>query len=176
MNRRQAIALMALAGTGIAPGQTDPGRDVIGTVTVVVYLGTNGDGSSAGPRAKAVPEETAERLAREEKLRFAKYLEIGRHMMPLYRTYENWAKPFGESDEVVLRFEAQSKLSKELMRMDVELWVSRKKILKTDAAMTPDKPLLMLGPEWRGGRLIISVQLKPGKPKSREADKGAAGE
>ena len=167
MNRRRAITLIALGGAGMANAQTDPGRDVIGTVTVVVYLGTDGDATAAGPRAKPVPDEVAARLSREEKLKFASYLEIGRDMMPLYRTYENWAKPFGESNEVVLRFEAQSKLSKELMRMDVELWVSRKQLLKTDAAMTPDKPLLVLGPEWRGGRLIISVELKPGKPKSK---------
>jgi hypothetical protein len=52
------------------------------------------------------------------------------------------------------------------MRLDVELWLSRKKILKTDAAMEPDKPLLVLGPEWRGGRLIIAVELAPGRPKN----------
>jgi hypothetical protein len=52
------------------------------------------------------------------------------------------------------------------MRLDVELWLSRKKILKTDAAMEPDKPMLVLGPEWRGGRLIISVELAPGRPKN----------
>jgi hypothetical protein len=170
MNRRRAITLMALLGTGVATGQTDPGKDVIGTVTVVVYYGTNGDPSAAGPRTKAVPAEVATRLSREQKLRFSKYLELGRDMMPLYRTYENWAKPVHPSQEILLRFEAQSHLSKDLMRMDVELWLSQKKILKTDAAMTPDKPLLVLGPEWRGGRLIISVELKPGKPKSQDEE------
>lgn len=168
MNRRLALSLLALGGIGIAAGQTDPGKDVIGTVTVVVYYGTNGDPAAAGPRTKAVASEVSARLSKEDKLRFSKYLEIGRDMMPLYRTYENWAKPVDPSQEILLRFEAQSRLSSELMRMDVELWLSQKKILKTDAAMTPDKPLLVLGPEWRGGRLIISVELKPGKPKSQD--------
>jgi len=152
----------------MAAGQTDPGRDVIGTVTVIVYYGTNGDATAAGARAKAVPAEVSARLIKDERLRYSKYMELGRDMTPLYRTYENWAKPLAPSNEVLLRFEAQSHLSTELMRMDVELWIAQKKILKTDAAMTPDKPLLVLGPDWRGGRLIISVELKPGKPKSKD--------
>ncbi len=165
MKRRQWMAglLGFLAGT--AGAQTDPGKDVMGTVTVIVYHATNGDGAAAGERAKPVSEEVAQRLGREEKLKFAKYLEVGRDTKPLFRSYENWAQPLPPSDEILLRFEAQSKLSKESMRLDVELWLSRKKILKTDAAMEPGKPMLVLGPEWRGGRLIISVELAPGRPK-----------
>lgn len=162
--RRMILGLLALSA-GPAFAQTDPGKDVIGTVTVAVYYATNGDGAAAGERAKPVTEEVAQRLGREEKLKFSKYLELGRDTKPLFRSYENWAQPLPPSDEILLRFEAQSKLSKELMRLDVELWLSRKKILKTDAAMEPDKPLLVLGPEWRGGRLIISVELAPGRPK-----------
>jgi hypothetical protein len=155
------LALVA----GRALGQTDPGKDVIGTVTVVVYYATNGEAAVAGERAKAVTEEVAERLGREERLKFSKYLEIGRDTKPLFRSYENWSQPLPPSDEILLRFEALSKLSKEQMRLDLELWLSRKKILKTNAAMEPGKPLLVLGPEWRGGRLIISVELAPGRPK-----------
>jgi hypothetical protein len=162
--RRMILGLLALLA-GPALGQTDPGKDVIGTVTVTVYYATNGDGAAAGERAKPVTEEVTQRLGREEKLKFSKYLEVGRDTKPLFRSYENWAQPLPPSDEILLRFEAQSKLSKELMRLDVELWLSRKKILKTDAAMEPGKPLLVLGPEWRGGRLIISVELAPGRPK-----------
>jgi hypothetical protein len=150
---------------GSAAAQTDPGKDVIGTVTVIVYHATNGDPAAAGERAKPVDAETAARLGREERLKFAKYLEIGRDTKPLFRSYENWAQPLRPSDEILLRFEAQSKFSKESMRLDVELWLSRKKILKTDAALKPGQPLLVLGPEWRGGRMIIAVELVPGRPK-----------
>lgn len=165
MKRRGWILGMLAVLAGPARAQTDPGKDVIGTVTVTVYYATNGDPAVAGPRAKAVGGEVAARLGREERLKFSKYMELGKDTKPLFRSYENWAQPLPPSDEILLRFEAQSKLSKELMRLDVELWLSRKKILKTDAAMEPDKPLLVLGPEWRGGRLIISVELAPGRPK-----------
>jgi hypothetical protein len=166
MKRRRWMCGLLVLLAGPAMAQTDPGKDVIGTVTVTVYHATNGDPAAAGTRAKPVTAETAARLGREERLKFAKYLELGRDIKPLFRSYENWAQPLRPSDEVLLRFEAQSKLSKELMRLDVELWLSRKKILKTDAAMKPGQPLLILGPEWRGGRMIIAVELVPGRPKT----------
>lgn len=167
MKRWLTMLPAVLVSIATARAQTDPGKDVIGTVTTIVYHATNGDPAAAGARAKAVTAETAQRLAKEQKLKFSNYLELGRDTKPLFRSYENWAQPLPPSDEILLRFEAQSKLSKERMRLDVELWLSRKKILKTGAAMEAGKPLLVLGPEWRGGRLIISVELAPGRPKSQ---------
>lgn len=167
MNRRHFLPLLlGLPATTALYAEGDPGKEVIGMVTLAVYYGTDGDPSAAGARATDVPEEVVKRLSREEKLRFAKYRLLGRDMKPLYRSYENWAQPLPPSDEILLRFEAQSNPSKEVMRLDLELWLSRKKILKTDAPLTPDKPLLVLGPEWRGGRLILSIELAPGRPKS----------
>jgi hypothetical protein len=160
------IVMLVLALCVPGWGQGDPGKDVIGMVTTVVYYATDGDPAAAGPRAKAVSEELAERLGRVAELKFSKYVELGRDTKPLFRSYENWAQPLPPSDEILLRFEAQSKMSKELMRLDLELWLSRKKILKTDAAMEPGKSLLVLGPEWRGGRLIVSLELAPGRPRN----------
>lgn len=168
MKRRDLIGLFLLAGSGLSPAQADPGKDVIGMVTVHVYLGTDGDASAAGERAKAVDAEIAKRLAGEEKLKFAHYRQLGKDTKPLFRSYENWAQPLPPSDEILLRFEAQSTLSKDQRRrLDLELWLSRKKILKTDAAMETGKPLLVLGPQWRGGRLIISVELAPAPAKGQ---------
>jgi hypothetical protein len=79
----------------------------------------------------------------------------------LLRSYENWAQPLKPSDEVLVRFEARSRPSADATRLDLELWLSRKKILKTDALLEGDRPLYVLGPVWRGGRLIISVALAP---------------
>jgi hypothetical protein len=168
MNRRGLIALFLGASCGRSAAQADPGKDVIGLVTVTVYHGTNGDVAAAGKRAKSVDAEVAKRLAGEQKLKFTHYLELGKDTKPLFRSYENWAQPLPPTDEILLRFEAQSILSKEKRRrLDLELWLSRKKILKTDAAMEPGKPLLVLGPEWRGGRLIIAVELAPGATKGQ---------
>lgn len=165
MNRRLLFALLVPAFCGLARGEDDPdpGKEVIGSVKVTVYLGTDGDAASVGPRAKEVSAETAARLAGEQKLKYSKYLELARDRRMLYRSYQNWSEPFEPSNEVMLRFEPQSTLSDGTMRLDLELWLSRKKILKTDAAMTYGKPLLVLGPEWKGGRMILAVELSPDK-------------
>lgn len=167
MNRGRFLTL-AIAGLLTLPAvraQEDPGKEAMGQVTVTVYYGTDGDPSAAGARSTEVSKEIAARLSREEKLRFAKYRRIGGDVKPLYRSYENWAQPLPPSDEILIRFEAQSQLSNRQMRLDLELWLSRKKILKTDAPLAPDKPLLVLGPEWRGGRLILVIEFAPGAQK-----------
>lgn len=165
MNRRLWI-IHALGWLLAAPAwsQDDPGRSPIGALTVTVYHATHGDPKVAGATAKPVPAETAERFRKEERLRFKHYRLLGQETQPLLRSYESWAQPLKPSDEILVRFEAQGRPTQKTAIIDLELWLARKKILKTDARLLGDRPLLMLGPEWRGGRLIISVALAP-KPK-----------
>lgn len=162
MNRRQSI-LLGLAGlmplAGIAAEQ-DPGKTKIGRILVAVYHATNGDPKVAGPR-EVVKESICERLRKEEKLRFKNYRLLGQDTQPLLRSYENWAQPLKPSDEVLVRFEAQGHPTRKAVVLDLELWLSRKKIIKTDATLSGERPLYVLGPEWRGGWLIIAVALAP---------------
>lgn len=139
----------------------DPGRATVGSVRVTVIHATDGDPTLAGQRATAVDPQTEARLRAEERLRFKHYRQIGQDSQPLFRTYENWAEPLKPSDEVLVRFEARSLPTPESTRLDLELWLSRKKILKTDALLEGNRPLFVLGPAWRGGRLIISIGLAP---------------
>jgi len=140
----------------------DRGKDVIGTVSVMVYHSTDGDPGAVGKHSQEVGKDLAERLRRDPHLKFKHYRMLGGDKKPLFRSYENWAQPFGGSDQLMVRFESQSKMTKEGTRLDLELWLARKKILKTDVAITPSRPVYVLGPVWRGGRLIISVGLAPG--------------
>ena len=64
----------------------------------------------------------------------------------------------------MVRFEAQGTPTKQTAILDLELWLGRKKTVKTDARLEGDRPLFVLGPQWRGGRLIIAVALAQ-KPK-----------
>jgi hypothetical protein len=139
----------------------DPGRAKIGRVSVTVYHGIDGDPKVSGERATAVDAGTQERLRGEQRLRFKEYRKLGEDTQPLLRSYESWAQPLKPSDEVLVRFEARSRPTKQNTMLDLELWLSRKKILKTDAILEGDRPLFILGPEWRGGRLIIAVALAP---------------
>ena len=61
----------------------------------------------------------------------------------------------------MVRFEAQGHPTSKTAILDLELWLARKKIVKTDARLEGNRPLFVLGPEWRGGRLIIAVALSP---------------
>lgn len=168
--RRRWIALTAAAvisAVGPASAQEDPGKAAIGQVRVAVYYGTDGDPAAAGENAKPADAKMVERLQCEARLRFKNYRLLGQDTQPLLRSYENWAQPLRPSDEVLVRFEARGKPTKAFTPLDLELWLSRKKILKTDARLQGDRPLFVLGPEWRGGRLIIAVALAPkGKPAS----------
>jgi len=163
MNRLHLSALLlliALAPTALL-AEKDPGRVIIGRVCVTVYHATNGDPAVAGAQAAAVDKEVEERLRSEERLRFTHYRLLGTDTQPLLRSYENWAKPLKQSDEVLVRFEARGASTKDSMKLDLELWLSRKKILKTDVFLQGQRPLYILGPEWRGGRLIIAVTHAP---------------
>ena len=89
-----------------------------------------------------------------------------RDTQPLFRSYENWAQPLKPSDEVLVRLEAQGHATKDSASIDLELWIRRQKIIKTDAKLEGSTPLFVLGPEWRGGRLIVAVALAPRSKKN----------
>jgi hypothetical protein len=156
-----ASAVLVLAGPAFC--QDDPGRANIGRVGVTVYYATNGDPKVAGKKTAAVSADLEKRLRGEQRLRFKSYRVLGRDVQSLLRSYESWAQPLKPSDEVLVRFEARSRPTPEATGLDLELWLSRKKVLKMDARLEGDRPLFVLGPEWRGGRLIIGVALAPEK-------------
>jgi hypothetical protein len=139
----------------------DPGKESLGEVEVKVYFGTDGDPAVAGERAAVVDEAEARRLRSQPTLKFKAYRMLGTDRQHVYRSYENWAQPIKGSDEILCRFETESRISPDTIRLDLELWLSRKKILKSGLALTHGKPVLVLGPTWRGGRLIVSVELAP---------------
>jgi hypothetical protein len=155
------LVTLTASFSSVSLGQDDPGKAKIAQVGVTVYYATDGDAKAAGGKTKALSAETEKRLREEDRLRFKSYRQLGQEVQPLLRSYESWAQPLKPSDEVLVRFEARSHPTAEATRLDLELWLSRKKILKTDARLEGSKPLYMLGPEWRGGRLIIAVALAP---------------
>ena len=159
--RKWIIACLVFAVAGIAVGQEDPGKAKIAWVCVTVYHATNGDPKVAGKNAMAVPQETTDRLRKEKKLRFKSYRMLGQHTQPLLRSYESWAEPLKPSDEIMVKFEAKGRPTQHMAILDLELWLGRKKTVKTDARLDGNRPLFVLGPEWRGGRLIIAVALAP---------------
>lgn len=160
MTRRLMLGLLvALSGWSMAAD--DAGRDVVGRAKVEVFFATDGDSGAAGERATEAPSEVVRSFTAQESLKFAHYRRLGGEVKPIYRSYENWAQPIAGSDEILCRFEVEQRLPDKGLRLDLELWLSRKKILKSGVVLSHDKPVYVLGPEWRGGRLIIAVELVP---------------
>ncbi|MES2980985.1 MAG: hypothetical protein V4727_01630 [Verrucomicrobiota bacterium] len=144
--------------------QEDPGAAKIGTLDVTVYYATNADPSAAGERAGNISEATKTSLSAIEGLRFTHYRAMGADSKPIFKSYENWVQPLKPSDEILIRFETRLEPSENEMPLNLDLWLSRKKVLKSDITLKSGQPLYVLGPEWRGGRLIIAVELAPKKP------------
>lgn len=163
--QRHLVFLFSLTLIGLtsAWAQEDPGKAEVGRVRVAVYFASNESPGEVSKQAKPVDASTKKRLQGDERLRFEHYLLLGEDTQPLLRSYENWAQPLKPSDEVLVRFEARSLPTSDSMRLDLEVWFSRKKTLKTDAVIRDGRPLFVLGPEWRGGRIIISVASAPKK-------------
>ena len=157
-----SLALVtALISTSRA--QEDPGKQVVGKIMVEVYHATDGDPKLAGDKAIPVDKALSARLQREKQTNFKHYRLLGRDTKELFRSYENWAEPVKPSDEIMVRFEAQSDPGPKKALLDLELWLGRKKIVKTDVHLTADTPLWVRGPMWRQGHLIIAVSLLPGE-------------
>jgi hypothetical protein len=158
---RHFLSVMALLVISAAcvQAQDDPGRKKIGTLDVTVYYGTDGDPAAAGANREQVSETTKNKLQATAELRFNHYLTMGRESKTIFRSYENWAQPLNPSDEILIRFETRMEPTKHEVPLNIELWLSRKKILKSDLSLKHGQPLYVLGPEWRGGRLIIAIEL-----------------
>lgn len=137
----------------------DTGRDSIGKLKVSLIYGTDGDINKAG---KGLQLLNAERLAELNKLKaikFTHYRLLGEDEQPILRSYENWANPMKNSKEILLSFQPRGKAANDQLKMDLEFWQSRKKIMKSGATLQKGVPLFIQGPAWRGGKVIITVEL-----------------
>jgi hypothetical protein len=159
MNRAISFLVVVSFWFAAGPLRAEWGRDVIGQVTVTLIHASHEEVASVQTYPMLKKGITA-RLQRDPHLRFAHYRQLGVDQKPLFRSFENWAQPMAGCDDLLVRFEAQARPSRELTRLDLELWMSRKKILKTGAALSEKSPLYVLGPEWRQGRVILMVSLK----------------
>lgn len=155
------FAFSLIGTSSVVHAQNDPGGTKIGILNVSVYYATDGDPATAGERSGKISEATKTNLSATEGLRFKHYLAMGSDSQSIFKSYENWSQPLKPSDEILIRFETRLEPSKNEMPLNLDLWLSRKKVLKSDVTLKNGQPLYILGPEWRGGRLIIAVELAP---------------
>ncbi|MEY3395289.1 MAG: hypothetical protein RL346_1525 [Verrucomicrobiota bacterium] len=155
------IPCILLSAFSSGSEENDLGRSKVGSLAVTVIYATNGDPTAAGEKPIEIGPEVRKKLSATRELRFSHYRQMGAESKPIFRSYENWAQPLKPSDEILLRFETRAEPSQQAVPLNIELWLSLKKILKSDITLRENEPLYILGPAWRGGKLIISLDLTP---------------
>ena len=142
-----------------APDSIDIGQQTIGQLKVSLIYGTNGDVTKAGKDLKAPTANQLKALKALKQIKFTHYKNLGEDKQPILRSYENWASPLPGSKEILLSYQPRELAKEGSLILDIEFWQSHKKIMKGGILLKTAKPLYIQGPDWRGGKLIIVVEL-----------------
>ncbi len=140
----------------------DPGKEEIGEIKTELIFGTD---AAVGAMGKGVPqlsEKEQSRLAASKNIpSYKRFVRLGSDVRPILKGYKQWAAPISNSQAIMLTFQPQGLIGKgkEGMRMDLELWQNKKMVLRTDPILNKNRRVYILGPKWRGGNLIITVEL-----------------
>lgn len=160
------IQLALLSNASFADeGGVDRGKEVVGKIRATLYIGIDADPSTLGDKVQAVDAAVAKRLRAVEKMTFKHYRKLGDDTQSVFRSYENWLTPLKPSEEILLSYESRGRSADGGLRLDLEFWQHRRKVMKSDPVLYKGRPLLILGPKWRGGTLIIAVELTSISPK-----------
>ncbi|MGB1874849.1 MAG: hypothetical protein ACPIB0_09565 [Akkermansiaceae bacterium] len=138
---------------------SDKGKEVVGHIKATLYIGSDTEPGEWASKYPLVGEETAGQMRGIEQMDFRFYRKLGDDTQVVFRSYENWLAPIKPSDEILLSFESRGLSADNGLRLDLEFWQNRRKIIQINPVLNAGKPLLILGPSWRGCRMIIAVEL-----------------
>lgn len=142
-----------------AEESTDKGKEIVGNIKATLYLGSDSEPGEWAEKYELPNEKTTARLTSIKQMKFAHYRKLGADIQPVFRSYENWLAPIKPSDEILLSYESRGQTADGGLRLDFEFWQHRQKIMQMNPVLYTGKPLLILGPRWRGCRMIIAVEL-----------------
>jgi hypothetical protein len=83
---------------------------------------------------------------------FPHFQLLGRHSQKVFKEYESWVVP---SKELCLKLDSRGPSADGGVNLHLQLWQEKKVLVKSDAKLTPEKPIIIAGPTWRKGRLIF---------------------
>ncbi len=139
----------------------DPGKESVAQLRTVLLFGSHHELAKVVPEAEPAEEGHAKRMQLIKNLNFTNYGLLGSETKPIWRSYTNWAAPMKGSDEIMLSFEPNSETEADGVKLDLELWQGKRKVMKTTQPLKNNNWLYIAGPEWRGGRLIVGIELLP---------------
>ena len=89
---------------------------------------------------------------------YSNFQLLGQHTQKnVFKEYVNWVVP---SEEINLAFESKGKIKGNGVKLLLKLWRKKKVLLKSDLTIFPEKPVMILGPKWREGKLIFVLDLR----------------
>jgi hypothetical protein len=157
------LALMAFLVLGWSQTRADeaedPGQEKIGLLQAQLVYATNEDSEVLQSSSAELGGEERKRLEAAIRMKFKDYRKLGADRRKILRGYENWTSPMKGSEELMVSFEPKERVGKDALRLDMEFWQLKKKVMKTDPILQKGKQLYIVGPKWRGGRLIIVLEL-----------------
>jgi hypothetical protein len=150
-----SLALLEVAGA------QDPGKEVIGQVRTEVLFGTSGPVTSLGDGVIVVSAAEKTRLQKVSKLEpYRNFVKLGSVEQHILKGYKSWAQPIRNSQALMLTFQPQASIKESRkLRLDVEYWQKSKMALRWDRVFEVGKRVYLVGPKWRDGNLIITVEL-----------------
>lgn len=153
------LPCMVTSSARAEQGASDKGKEVVGKIKASLYLGSNSEPGDWAKDYATAGKEITTRLRGIKQLNFEHYRKLGVDVQPVFRSYENWLAPLKPSEEILLSFESRGRSGANGLRLDLEFWQHRRKIMQINPVLHADKPLLILGPRWRGCSLIIAIEL-----------------
>jgi len=156
----RTFLLLSLALLEVA-GAQDPGKEVIGQVRTEVLFGTSGPVTSLGDGVIVVSAAEKSRLQKVSKLEpYRNFVKLGSVEQHILKGYKSWAQPIRNSQALMLTFQPQASIKESRkLRLDVEYWQKSKMALRWDRVFEVGKRVYLVGPKWRDGNLIITVEL-----------------
>ena len=160
-SRRFITALCAAwaAWTTLAPLQAAPPPPQL---TALLFYATDGDGSEAPEK---MPDTSGEIKRYEKALRQATTARhfhlIGKHTAEAQARFSIWLKP---SPQFPLQLENTGTMPDGAITLYWILWqketlpIKDRELVKSTTILTPKTPLIIVGPQWRNGRLIFLVR------------------
>ncbi|MEM6911389.1 MAG: hypothetical protein AAF555_07370 [Verrucomicrobiota bacterium] len=100
-------------------------------------------------------QEIRGRLSKEAQLRFSEYVLLGEETQAVPKEFDTWVVP---SKEIFLELDYKGSDASG-MKFFLRLWHKETVKTKADVVLTPDQPLLIRGPQWKGGYLIFALDL-----------------
>lgn len=137
----------------------DPGKEKIGTLKAQLIYASDGSVEDLGGSPKGLSDSEKELLESSIRKKFKEYRKLGEDQKKILRGYENWTSPMTGSEELMVSFEPRGREGNDGLRLDLEFWQSKRKVLKADPVLRKGKHLYIVGPKWRGGQLIIVLEL-----------------